>query len=165
MTAPQPAVARNLASQFEELTSQATDEMIQRSKKRLTDAAAAAKAPVMSRSRMSLIALCVSAPVLAGLLTIAFFGDSLAEAFSAPASPQVVRAQAQTDLDLAVRGIESFRADFSTLPQTLAQIGVPGHGDWTYTKREGGQYQVVRALHGQVVTFNSGQQKVVSNEK
>jgi hypothetical protein len=159
------AAVRNLGNQAQALTSLATDDMIRRSKKRLLDRAAASKAPALSRQRITLIALCASLPVLAVLVSVTFFGDSLAETLSPPLSPQIVREQAQGDLDAAVKDIEAFRADFSTLPQTLTQIGVPTRGDWTYTKGSDGHYQVVRALHGQVLTFNSVQKKMVSDGK
>lgn len=157
------AAAPSLGSQVHELTSQATGDMVQRSKKREADAAAALKAPLWSRRRLSLIALCASLPVLAVLVAATFFGDSLAEAFSPAPSAQVARDQAQADLDLAVREIEAFRADFSALPQTLVQIGAPAGGDWTYTKDANDQYQVVRALRGQVVAFSSVSQEVAAD--
>jgi hypothetical protein len=156
--------APSLASQIQELTGQATDELIQRTRNRQV-AAAAATTPALSRGRASLIALCVSLPVLLILIVLTFFGDALTDALSSPPSPQVARQQAQADLDLVVREIESYRADFSALPQTLAQVAAPARGDWTYTKNINDQYQVVRSVYGQVVSFNSVSQKVVSNER
>ena len=155
--------APSLASQIQELTGQATDELIQRTRKRQVDAVATARTPALSRRRLTLIALCVSLPVCLMVIAFTFFGDALTEALSSPPSPQVARQQAQADLDMVVREIESYRADFSALPQTLAQVGAPARGDWTYTKGLNDQYHVVRSVYGQVVSFHSVQQKVVSN--
>ena len=162
MRVPAATAAANLASQIQDLTSQATDDMIERTRMRESAAAAAAKAPPLSRARFSLMGLYLALPVLAALVAVAFFGDSLMEMVTPAPSPEIAHAQAQADLDFAVREIESFRADFSTLPETLVQIGAPTRGDWTYTRGTDGRYQLVRRLHGQVVTFNGVEKKLAS---
>ena len=164
MSVPAATAAASLASQIQDLTSQATGEMNERTKKREEAAIAAAKAPP-TRARFSLMGLYLALPVLATLIAVAFFSDSLMEMVTPAPSPEIAHAQAQADLDFAVREIEAFRADFSALPETLVQVGAPRRGDWTYTRGGDGRYQLVRRLHGQVVTFNGAQKKVASNEK
>jgi hypothetical protein len=38
-------------------------------------------------------------------------------------------------------------------------VGVPPHGEWTYTKQPGGYYQLALKEYGQVLTFDSHQAK------
>ena len=165
MSVPSATARPSPSEQLQALTSQATDEMIERARKRELDAVAAAKVVPVSRQRVSLFALYASLPVLVVLVAVTFFGAALSEMVSPSPSPQIARVQAQADLDAAVGAIEDFRADFSTLPQTLVQVGVAPRGDWTYTTAASGHYEVVRALHGQVARYSSTQQQAVSSEK
>jgi hypothetical protein len=36
-------------------------------------------------------------------------------------------------------------------------VGIPAHGEWSYTKQSGGYYQVTLREHGQVLTYDSHQ--------
>ena len=40
---------------------------------------------------------------------------------------------------------------------SLAEVGVPAHGEWTFTKTSANEYRVVLRMYGQVVTFDSRQ--------
>ena len=144
----------NLAREIDQLAGLATDDMLERTRKREAAASASMASPVF-RQRVSLIALCVALPLLAFLIGVSFFADALTELFSPAPSPQVAAQQSQAELDVIVGDIESFRKDFSALPQTLVQVGAAAHGEWTYTRGADGHYQVVRRLHGGTATFDS----------
>ena len=155
----------SLASQIDALTNEATDDLVARAKARDARAALTARPRVLSRRRAPLVGLCVSLPVLGILLAINVFGISLTEQFTPPPSPQVARQQAQADLEDAVNGIDAFQADYSELPRTLVQVGAATRGEWTYTRKPDDHYQVIHAMFGQVVTFDSEQKRAGADEK
>ena len=56
---------------------------------------------------------------------------------------------------MVVNEVESFRHDYSELPSSLAELGTPLDGEWTYTRTSPNHYQIVFTFYGQVVTFDS----------
>jgi hypothetical protein len=137
---------------FKDIFQQATDQAAQLARERA--AAPMAAAPI-SRQRASLGGLVVAAPLFALLLVVNVWDISVIDLITPRPTPEVARQQAQVLLDGVVQGIESFRHDYAALPNALVEVGVPERGSWTYALKPGGRYQVVGAMYGQVVTFNS----------
>jgi hypothetical protein len=151
-----PNCSQNLADQVAALAAEVRGETAHRAK--VTAERAERQAIVdgwLSRKRAVLIGLIVALPVFGILLVTLVEGRSLADLLTPDPSPEVARQRAQENLDGVVKRIESFRGDYSELPDTLAVVGVPAFGDWTYTKSTGDRYQVTLKLYGQVVTLDS----------
>ena len=113
-----------------------------------------------SRKRGVLVALIVALPVLGVLLTLNITDQSLDELLLPDPPPALGLERAQEALDGVVRRVRVYRADYSELPDSLAEVGVP-KGDWTYEKELTGHYSIRLKLYGQVVTFNSDENKTV----
>jgi hypothetical protein len=77
----------------------------------------------LTRERACLIGLGISAPILAIVLVTKVFGVSLIDMITPAPTPEVARHQAQETLQAVVREIESFREDYSELPDVLAEVG------------------------------------------
>jgi hypothetical protein len=150
--------ARSLADQVMELAEEVREETAEREKLRAERAVVQGK-PSQVRQRATLIALVVSVPVLAILLVANLEGGSLMTLLTPAPSPDVARQQGQQALGLVVRNIEGFREDHKKLPDNLMMVGIPPHGEWTYTKLAGGHYQVALRESGQVLRFDSHQAK------
>lgn len=159
-----PTPTASVVTLAQGLAAQATSDMLRRTNQREEDAVIASAARPLTRRRVSVIALGTAAPALALLIAFTFFPDALADALSPAPTPEVARAQAQAELDEVVREVEEFKADFSKLPETLVQVGAPAGGGWAFSKSAGDRYEVVRTLHGQVVSFHSAQTKAAVNE-
>ena len=97
----------------------------------------------------------VTAPLFALLLLVNVWDMSLVDLITPRPTPEVSRQQVQVLLDGVVQGIESFRHDYARLPKELVEVGVPARGTWTYSPKPGGRYQVVGAMNGQAITFDS----------
>jgi hypothetical protein len=144
-----PAAAKE---PFNDIFDEATDQAVQLARER---AAAPMAAPPVSRQRASLGGLIIAAPLFALLLLVNVWNISPIDLFTPSPTPEVARQQAETLLDGVVQGIESYRHDYTRLPNELIQVGIPAVGSWTYSPKAGGRYQVVGTLYGQVVTFDS----------
>jgi hypothetical protein len=159
----QPNHGQNLADQVTALAAQVSEEVAHRAKVTAGHVERQAKVDAwLSKERAVLIALIVALPIFGILLVTLIQGRSLAELLTPAPSPAIALQQAQENVDAVVKRIESFRKDFSKLPDTLAVVGVPASGNWTYTTSSGDHYQVVLKLYGQVVTFDSRQPRVGS---
>jgi len=147
---------------LKDLISLASHETIQRE-----EARAAIPPPTVrfTRERACLVGLWISVPVLVIVLAVNVLGQSLVDLITPAPTPEVARQQAQETLQAVVLEIESFREDYSELPDVLAEVGIPHRGAWTYLKQPGGRYQVVGEMYGQVVTFDSSSRKSVLNER
>jgi hypothetical protein len=111
-----------------------------------------------SRKRGVLVALIVAVPVLALLVTLNITDQSLDELLMPDPPAALGLRRAQEALDGVVRRVRVYRDDYSELPDSLAEVGAP-KGDWTYEKELTGHYQIRLKLYGQVVTFNSAENK------
>jgi hypothetical protein len=147
---------------FKDILDQASKETVHRDQVR---AAIPTTVPGVTRKRSVAGAFAVAIPVLAILLAVNVFNVSLMELITPAPSPEVARRQAQEALDSVVKGIETFRKDYEELPERLIEVASPEQGQWTYTRKSGGHYQVRLALHGQVLNFDSAQSAKVNDEK
>ncbi len=75
-------------------------------------------------------------------------------AFETPPSPAVARQEAQKTLDTLVADVDPFRKDYDELPSTLAEVGVPARGQWSYAAT-GNIYRLRGTLYGQNVSFDA----------
>jgi hypothetical protein len=158
--------AKSLADQVKELAGEVTEERAQRAKTRAEHAEREATIDAwLSRERAVVAALIVALPVLVTLLVMTVEGESLVELLTPGPSPALSLVQAQGALDSVIARIEGFRSDYSKLPRNLAEVGVPPHGEWTYTKTSGNHYRVVLRMYGQVLTFESSQLKVAPERR
>lgn len=146
---------------FQDIFDQASEEKAHHARVRANSAPSEAW---LTRQRAVVGALVLAVPLLATLLAVNVFGVSLVDLMTPTPSPAVARSLTQEALDAMVKDIEGFREDYSELPERLAEVAAPSRGQWTYTRRPGGHYQVVLAMYGEVLTFDSGQAKVVNDE-
>jgi hypothetical protein len=149
---------RSLADQVMDLADEVKQETTHREKER-SERAAARAIPNRTRERVTIAGLVIGIPVLAALVVANVQGVDLMALLTPAPSPEIALRQGQQALDSVVEGIEGFREDHSALPDNLMEVGVPAHGEWTYTKLPGGFYQVVLREYGQVLTFDSHQPK------
>jgi hypothetical protein len=115
---------------------------------------AAAPAPV-DRQRSVRVALAIAVPILIAVLVVTLAWEPLVALFEPSPSPEVARLQAQETLDALVVRIDSFHKDYSHLPATLVEVGVPPSGRWSYLPSGNTQYTVSGMLFGQAVSFDS----------
>lgn len=102
-----------------------------------------------------MIAFVIAAPVLAFLLVTNVMDVSLTKwAVPTPDRPVATRL-AQEALDSVVKGVESYRSDYSRLPASLAAVGTPADGAWTYTPGGDRQYTITVKMLSQSLTFDS----------
>ena len=141
----QPDPARDLID--------AAVEDVARTQRRRAEIVAAERAP--KGQRAALIALIAAFLVLGVLFVTNIQGRSLLALLAPAPPPAVARQQAEGALQLVVNEIESFRRDYAELPGSLAEVGTPLDGEWTYARRSGTHYQVALRFYGQVVTFDS----------
>ena len=140
---------------FQDILNQATEETADRARVR-------AKAPPVAqitRNRSVVGALALAVPVLAIVLTVNVFEVSFVDLIMPAPSPAVALREAQDALAVMVKGIESYREDYDELPEHLAEVAPPYPGQWSYSRKAAGHYLVVLEMHGQVVTFDSVQNK------
>jgi hypothetical protein len=151
MAEDQPNSAQSRADLVMGLAQEVAEERAQRNKVSAEHAErAAAVDKWLTRERGVLIALILAVPVLVALIVVGMQGPSLG---AMPPKPRPD--QTQDVLNALVKDIESFRQDFAELPSSLAEVGIPRHGEWTYTKDSADHYRVVLRLNGQVLTFDS----------
>ena len=143
---------------FQDILEQASEETAHRAQVRASNASAV---PAVSRKRAVAGALVVAVPVLAIVITVNLFGVSVVDMMTPAPSPAAGLRQAQDAVDGMVKDIEGFREDYEELPERLAEVAAPFHGQWTYSTTPGGHYLVVLKMHGQVVTFDSAKNKQV----
>jgi hypothetical protein len=154
----QPTQAPTRADQVKQLAEEIREDTAHRAKVRADHAERAAVIDRwLSRDRAVAIALVIALPVLVMLVVATIRGESLVEMVTPDPSPAVSLQQAHGALDSVVGRIEAFRSDYSQLPGSLAEVGVPAHGEWTFTKTSANEYRVVLRMYGQVVTFDSRQ--------
>ncbi len=118
----------------------------------------AARVPVpsaMTRARAVQLALTVAVPILIGVLVVNFAWQPLKAAFEPSPVPAVAAQEARQMLDALVGEIDTFRKDYDHLPETLVEIGVPPHGQWTYADLGNNRYRVQGTVYGQDVHFDS----------
>jgi len=139
-----------------------------RSKRKKASAERAQQTAVLdswfSRKRAVLVALIVALPVLGLLMSLNITDQSLDELLLPNPPPELGLHRAQQTLDAVVRQVRVYREDYSELPDSLAEVGVP-KGDWTYEKELTGHYRIRLKLYGQVVTFNSRESKTAPDER
>jgi hypothetical protein len=111
--------------------------------------------PAFTRDRAARIGLAVAVPVLITVVGINVAGDTVRSWFEPRLSPSAAREQAQKSLDSIVQDIEAFREDYSELPESLVEAGMPPRGQWKYQVLDRGHYKIEGRLHGQVVSFDS----------
>jgi hypothetical protein len=125
-----------------ELAAEVSEETAQRQK---LQAERAAETVPVTRSRVTLVAMLIAVPVLIGLIVMNFV---VSPASVVPDSPQEA-------LNFAIKQVENFREDYAKLPDTLTEAGPFTDGEFSYTKKPDGQYQLVVRKHGQVLTYDS----------
>lgn len=136
----------------EDIVNQASQEIRERDRQR------AERKPVDASRRgqtAPLIGLIVAIPVLIVVLMPNFTDWSWRSLFEPRLPPLVAREEAQKTLHSLVLEVESFRADYHQLPESLAEIGLPQRGRWNYSLKEGGRYAVTGNLYGETVSFES----------
>jgi hypothetical protein len=117
---------------------------------------AAIAPPGRTRRRLTAAAVAVVLPMLVLSYMINVQGISLRSTFTPDPPEAVARGQAEDALRQAVAEIESYKRDYAELPTTLAQVGVPVDGDWSYVYSQG-QYRLILRLRSQTVSFDSSQ--------
>jgi hypothetical protein len=153
MAGHQPSAAGAI-DQLKELVDEAAQDVARRDERR---ARIDNTPPPQTRQRLTLGALIAGLPILVLLFLTNIEGLSLADLMTPTPSGPVARQLAQGAMDFAVKEIDSFHDDFSALPDSLSQIGASTDGTWTYTKKTGGQYQLILSMYGESLTFDSSQ--------
>ena len=87
-------------------------------------------------------------------------GQPLTAYFEPTPAPMVARQRAQAAAELVAADLEDFFEDFAELPDSLAEIGVPVDGEWSYTVIGADRFKVVLKRHGQVVAFESSERPI-----
>ena len=142
-----------------DLINLASREMVQRQEAREVEAALPPPRARSSRERACFISLLVTAPILAIAIATNVLGYSLVDVVTPAPTPEIARQLAQETMQGVVREIESFRHDYSVLPEKLSEVGVPSRGTWTYERKPGGQYIVTGEMYGQVVRYGAPAKK------
>ena len=135
-----------------ELFDLADSEQVERQK---ASAERAAPHTSLGRRRATLMSLVAAVPILIAVVTVNFAGDTLTSWFETRPSASVAREEAQRTLNDLVVEIEAFRKDYSELPETLVEVGMPSRGRWTYTAIDKSHYTVQGSMFGQAVSFDS----------
>ena len=152
----QPNDRQTVARQSAEasrLINAAVQDVVQATERRAAVEAAIAPSGEM-RQRLTAIALVAVLPLLGLSYMTNVQGISLRKLFTPDPPEGVARRQAEDALQQAVKEIELYKRDYAELPTTLAQVGVPVDGDWSYVYSQG-QYRLVLRLHSQTVSFDS----------
>jgi hypothetical protein len=148
---PEPPRTPSASQQLvDQLADRAIVEQRVAREKRIADAP-----PPDDRQRNVRVALAVAVPILIAVLVVTFAWEPLVTLFESAPPPPAARLQAQETLDALVGQIDSFLKDYSHLPATLVEVGVPPHGRWSYTPSGNTQYTVSGTLFGQDVSFDS----------
>jgi hypothetical protein len=153
MTEPKDGPSKGHGQQIaNELFDLADSEQVERQK---ASAERASPHTSVSRRRATLMSLVVAVPILATVVAVNFAGDTLTSWFETRPSASVAREEAQRTLNDLVVEIEAFRKDYSELPETLVEVGMPSRGRWTYTAIDKIHYTVQGSMFGQAVSFDS----------
>ena len=139
-------------SEAEDILNQASQEILERERQRAERKTAD---PTRSGERASLIGLVVAIPVLIVVLMPNFTDWSWRSLFEPGLPASVAREEAQKALNSLVAQVEAFREDYDQLPESLAEIGLPQRGRWSYSLKGDGRYSVTGNLYGQNVSFES----------
>jgi len=150
-----PNTPPNLADQVARLTEEVDTD---RAHRRQASAERAQQTAVvdtwLSKERVVLVAFIIALPVLGVLVWTNITGQTLIDLVTPDPPPEVAQQRAQEALDSVVEQIGAYRQDYSELPDSLAEVGIPP-GDWTYAKGSNGNYRVRLSIHGRVVTYDS----------
>jgi hypothetical protein len=152
--------SRSRAADLEDILNQASEETAHRARVR----AEAPPVAQVTRSRGVAGALAFAVPLLAIFLAVNVFDVSVVDLMMPAPSPAVALRETQDALEEMVKGIESYRQDYEELPEHLTEVAPPFPGQWTYSRKAGGHYQVVLEMHGQVITYDSAQNKQLIHE-
>jgi hypothetical protein len=139
-------------SEAEEILNQASQEVLERERQR------AERKPVdatRAGQRAPLIGLIVAIPVLIVVVMASFTDWSWRSLFEPQLPALVAREEAQKALNFLVLEVEGFRQDYHELPDTLADVGLPSHGSWSYSVKGDGRYSLAGNVYGQSVRFDS----------
>jgi hypothetical protein len=136
-------------------------EDVVRTNERRAAAEAAIAPPGQLRRRFVAAALALAIPVLALSFVTNVLGIPLRSLFAPDPPAELARRQAEDALQQAINEIEGYRRDYAELPTTLAQVGVPADGHWSYVYSNG-RYRLVLRLHSQTVSFDSGEKPSVA---
>jgi len=98
--------------------------------------------------------LLMTVPILVVLVLVNARDSSLFTTLTATTSSPADRQQLEEALRTVVDDIESFRADYAELPESLSEVGMPTQGAWSYTKKPGGGYLLEVTLRGYVRRFD-----------
>jgi len=142
-----------------DLINLASRDTIQRHEARAVEAALPPPRAKFSRERVCFVSLLMTAPMLALLIATNVMGFSLVDMVTPAPTPEIARQLIQETMQDVVREIESFRQDYSELPDLLSEVGVPSRGTWTYEKKPGGQYIVTGEMYGEVVRYGAPAKK------
>jgi hypothetical protein len=104
------------------------------------------------RARIVRVALTISLSILLILVVMSHAGWSLSSGLPLGSSA-ADREQAEDALRGVINEIREFQADYGELPQSLAEVGLPASGTWSFTKKADGRYRVTVMLRGRVATF------------
>jgi hypothetical protein len=107
-----------------------------------------------TRARVVRVCVLITVSVAASLVLANQWRPSLFAALLAAQSSPASRQQAEDALRVVVNDVQTFRADYAELPESLAEVGLPVEGQWTYSKKPGERFQLVVILGGHVATFN-----------
>jgi hypothetical protein len=132
---------------------EAMDDLQERQQR--TRAASVEARPVDTRRRASIVGLAVGVPILIAVLAVNVGGLSIKSLFAPRPAAPVARQEARELLAALVGEIEGFREDYDALPRTLAEVGIPPRGSWTYEITANGRYRVQGTLYGQRVGFEA----------
>jgi len=139
-------------SEAEDILNQASREILDRQRHR---AERKAVDPTRRGRSASLIGLVVAIPVLIVVLLPNFTDWSWMSLLEPKLPAPVAREEAQKALDFLVIEVEGFRQDYHELPESLADVGLPSHGSWSYSVKGDGRYSLAGNVFGQSVRFDS----------
>ena len=140
-------------SEAADLAEQVMDHVMER---RATAAARKTRRPAWkTRERNVRAALAAALPILALLVIPTVTGRPLRAYFESSPSAVVALQQARDAVGSMVADLAAFIEDYDALPDSLAEIGVPLDGEWTYNPIDAGSYTIALKWHGQIASFDS----------
>ena len=140
---PSPGQSRLL----EETIGEAMDDLAQRNEARARRESIRVRS---TRERVARIALTVALPALVAALVWNVSSVSLVAARYI--GPWLEREEAEAALKAVVDDIQAFDADYGEVPASLAEVGLPTSGEWTYTRLDNKRYRLAVSIGGQAIT-------------
>lgn len=102
------------------------------------------------RERLARISFAFAVPAL--IVALVWNVTSVSVVAERIVGPTAARDDVEAALKVVVDDIEAFHDDYGDFPVSLAEVGLPTGGEWSYTRLSNERYRLGLSLGGQVVT-------------